>query len=83
MVDDDDDYNNDDNDGRRTMGILKAFLPADRGKITLYGSNFQQVNLTPNGGVSPTGYHLCKLGRAGVPDATCQVSDRRILVLEK
>ena len=24
----------------------------DRGKITIYGSNFQQVNLTPNGGVS-------------------------------
>ena len=26
----------------------------DRGKITIYGSNFQQVNLTPNGGVSST-----------------------------
>ena len=29
------------------------FTP-DRGKITIYRSNFQQVNLTPNGGVSPT-----------------------------
>ena len=24
-------------------------LGPDRGKITIYGSNFQQVNLTPNG----------------------------------
>ena len=32
-----------------------AILPPDLGKITIYGSNFQQVNLTPNGGVSPTG----------------------------
>ena len=24
------------------------------GKITIYGSNFQAVNLTPNGGVSST-----------------------------
>ena len=31
-----------------------AILPPDRGKITIYGSDFQQVNLTPNGGVSPT-----------------------------
>ena len=32
-------------------------LGPDRGKITIYkyGSNFQQVNLTPNGGVSSTG----------------------------
>ena len=29
-------------------------LGPDRGKITIYGSDFQQVNLTPNGGVSPT-----------------------------
>ena len=29
-------------------------LGPDRGKMTIYGSNFQQVNLTPNGGVSPT-----------------------------
>ena len=29
-------------------------LGPDRGKITIYGSNFQQVNLTPNGGVSST-----------------------------
>ena len=27
----------------------------DRGKITIYGSNFQQVNLTPSGGVPSTG----------------------------
>ena len=27
-------------------------LVPDLGKITIYGSNFQQVNLTPNGGVS-------------------------------
>ena len=26
----------------------------DRGKMTIYGSDFQQENLTPNGGVSPT-----------------------------
>ena len=31
-------------------------LGPDRGKITIYGSDFQQVNLTPNGGVSPTVY---------------------------
>ena len=30
-------------------------LGPDQGKITIYGSDFQQVNLTPNGGVSPTG----------------------------
>ena len=30
-------------------------LGPDRGKMTIYGSDFQQVNLTPNGGVSPTG----------------------------
>ena len=30
-------------------------LGPDQGKITIYGSNFQQVNLTPNGGVSSTG----------------------------
>ena len=30
-------------------------LAPDRGKMTIYGSDFQQVNLTPNGGVSPTG----------------------------
>ena len=29
-------------------------LGPDRGKITIYGSNFQQVNLTPNGGISST-----------------------------
>ena len=29
-------------------------LGSNRGKITIYGSNFQQVNLTPNGGVSST-----------------------------
>ena len=29
-------------------------LGPDRGKITIYGSDFQQVNMTPNGGVSPT-----------------------------
>ena len=29
-------------------------LDPDRGKMTIYGSGFQQVNLTPNGGVSPT-----------------------------
>ena len=29
-------------------------LGPDRGKMTIYGSDFQQVNLTPNGGVSPT-----------------------------
>ena len=33
-----------------------AILPPDRGKITIYGSDFQQLNLTPNGGVSPTDY---------------------------
>ena len=26
-------------------------LGPDRGKMTIYGSDFQQVNLTPNGGV--------------------------------
>ena len=29
-------------------------LGPDRGKMTIYGSDFRQVNLTPNGGVSPT-----------------------------
>ena len=29
-------------------------LGPDRGKMTIYGSDFQQVKLTPNGGVSPT-----------------------------
>ena len=29
-------------------------LGPDPGKMTIYGSDFQQVNLTPNGGVSPT-----------------------------
>ena len=29
-------------------------LGPDQGKLTIYGSNFQQVNLTTNGGVSPT-----------------------------
>ena len=29
-------------------------LGPDRGKMTIYGSDFQQVNLTPNGAVSPT-----------------------------
>ena len=29
-------------------------LGPDRGKMTIYGSDFQQVNLTPNGGISPT-----------------------------
>ena len=29
-------------------------LGPDRGKMTIYGSDFQQVNLTPNRGVSPT-----------------------------
>ena len=29
-------------------------LGPDRGKMTIYGSDFQQVDLTPNGGVSPT-----------------------------
>ena len=35
-------------------------LGPDRGKITIYGSNFQQVKLTPNGGVSSTDklYHF-------------------------
>ena len=37
-------------------------LGPDRGKITIYGSDFQQVNLTPNGGVSPTDYiSICLL----------------------
>ena len=31
-------------------------LGPDRGEMTMYGSDFQQVNLTPNGGVSPTVY---------------------------
>ena len=30
-------------------------LDPDQGKMTIYGSDFQQVNLTSNGGVSPTG----------------------------
>ena len=29
-------------------------LGPDRGKMTIYGSDFQQENLTPNRGVSPT-----------------------------
>ena len=29
-------------------------LGPDRGKMALYGINFQQINFTPNGGVSPT-----------------------------
>ena len=29
-------------------------LGPDRGKITIFGGNFQQVNLTPNGGVYST-----------------------------
>ena len=29
-------------------------LGPDRDQLTIYGSNFQQVNLTPNGGVSST-----------------------------
>ena len=29
-------------------------LGSDWGKIIIYGSNFQQVNLIPNGGVSST-----------------------------
>ena len=29
-------------------------LDPDRGKMTIYGSDFQQVNLTPNEGASPT-----------------------------
>ena len=29
-------------------------LGPDQGKITIFGSNFQQVNLTPNGGISST-----------------------------
>ena len=33
----------------------RRFRPRS-GKITIYGSNFQQVNLTPNGGVSSTAY---------------------------
>ena len=33
----------------------KDVLGPDRGKITIYGSYFQQVNLIPNGGVSSTG----------------------------
>ena len=32
---------------------IDVFGP-DRGNITIYGSNFQQVNLTPNGGLSST-----------------------------
>ena len=35
-------------------------LGPDRGKMTIYGSDFQQVNLTPNGGVSPTDQRLEK-----------------------
>ena len=31
-------------------------LGPDRGKMVKYGSDFQQVNLTPNGRVSPTVY---------------------------
>ena len=37
-------------------------LGPDRGKITIYGSDFQQVNLTPNGGVSPTVFSEASLG---------------------
>ena len=32
-------------------------LGPDGGKITIYGSNFQKVNLTPNRGVSSTDEH--------------------------
>ena len=34
-------------------------LGPDRGKMTINGSDFQQVNLTPNGGVSPTVVYIC------------------------
>ena len=34
--------------------LYMDILGPDRGKMTIYGSDFQQVNLTPNGGVSPT-----------------------------
>ena len=38
-------------------------LGPDRGKMTIYGSDFQQVNLTPNAGVSPTVWrHHTKFG---------------------
>ena len=38
------------------LPIYGHFRPIKcRGKMTIYGSDFQQVNLTPNGGVSPTG----------------------------
>ena len=37
---------------------IYGHLGPDRGKMTIYGSDFQQVNLTPNGGVSPTGKPL-------------------------
>ena len=37
-------------------------LGPDRGKITIYGSDFQQVNLTPNGVVSPTVLSEASLG---------------------
>ena len=33
-------------------------LGPDQGNTTIYGSNFQHVNLTPNGGVSSTVYCL-------------------------
>ena len=36
--------------------IYMDILGPDRGKMTIYGSHFQQVNLTPYGGVSPTDY---------------------------
>ena len=34
-------------------------LGPGRGKMTIYGSDFQQENLTPNGGVSPTVNNTC------------------------
>ena len=40
------------------LNFLKKYPKIDilgLDKITIYGSNFQQVNLTPNGGVSSTG----------------------------
>ena len=47
-----------DNFLHRPNFVKIAILPPDWGKITIYGSNFQQVNLTPNGGVSPTGVYV-------------------------
>ena len=34
--------------------MIIIIIGIDRGKMTIYGSDFQQVNLTPHGGVSPT-----------------------------